>query len=200
MKLAHYTKALFSQPRQMFEPQIALSSERFSATDALYQPAYCRPGNSKKAKLRQAWEKEKTRSEGQQFTSLVALQTTPVCLHYLSCWLLSLFCKSLEEEESSKTGFTNPAYSELPLSSIWVPTKSFSHSSPLESSEVDVGLLPVLLPLGLSAARSKSSSVFDRSLTGIIVFIPSNKKESKLKTWPQQARAVTALTYAISDQ
>lgn len=92
--------------------------------------------------------------------------------HYLS-WR--------SHSDSSSTGLTKPAYSELPLSSRAAAalTKSFSHSSPLESSEAEAGWLPGFLLLNFSAARRMSSSVLERSRTGIILFMPAILEELK---------------------
>lgn len=90
--------------------------------------------------------------------------------HYLS-WLSDLRPQSETSSDGvSRTGLTKPSNSAL--SSGWVLTKSFSHSSALESSEAEVGPLFICLPPGLSAARKMSSSVRDLSQTGSARLIP----------------------------
>ena len=96
--------------------------------------------------------------------------------HYLpwpSNWMLPSLSVGV-----SRTGLTNPSNSESSLSSACTPlTKSFSHSSPVESSEAEGGPLWAGRAPGLRAARRMSSSVRDRSHAGMERFIPAKVKE-----------------------
>jgi len=96
--------------------------------------------------------------------------------HYLS-WLSDRRPKSGREssEGVSRTGLMNPSNSVSALSSAWLPTKSFSHSSAVESSEAEGGPLSAGLPPGLRAARRMSSSVRDLSQAGSPRFIPTTR-------------------------
>lgn len=94
--------------------------------------------------------------------------------HYLS-WFSDLRPQSEESSEGvSRTGLTNPSNSAV--SSGWVLTKSFSHSSAVESSEAEAGPLFICLPPGLRAARKMSSSVRDLSHTGSARLIPTMQR------------------------
>lgn len=106
--------------------------------------------------------------------------------HYLS-WLSNLRPESDASSEGvSRTGLTNPSNSVFALSSGWVLTKSFSHSSALESSEAEVGPLFICLPPGLRAARRMSSSVRDLSQAGSARLIPA-KQGHELSFWQQKS-------------
>ena len=98
--------------------------------------------------------------------------------HYL-LWLSNRILPSLSVGVS-RTGLTKPSNSESSFSSTCAPlTKSFSHSSPVESSEAEVGPLWACRTPGLRAARRMSSSVRDRSHTGMERFIPAKVKEGR---------------------
>lgn len=106
--------------------------------------------------------------------------------HYLP-WLSNLRPRSEASSEGvSRTGLTNPSNSVSALSSGWVLTKSFSHSSALESSEAEVGPLVAGLLPGLRAARRMSSSVRDLSQAGSARLIPKTQ-EHKLLFWQQKS-------------
>lgn len=111
--------------------------------------------------------------------------------HYLS-WLSNLRLQSDASSDGvSRTGLTNPSNSVSALSSGWVLTKSFSHSSALESSEAEVGPLFICLLPGLRAARKMSSSVRDLSQAGRARLIPVMQRH-QLSVWQQESQVKTA--------
>lgn len=106
--------------------------------------------------------------------------------HYLS-WVSNLKPESEASSEGvSKTGLTNPSNSASALCSGWVLTKSFSHSSALESSEAEAGPLFICLLPGLRAARRMSSSVRDLSQAGSARLIPTMQGH-EFSFWQQES-------------